>query len=328
MRFKSLLTLSLLMLSASVSFADITISYGEGAGKVDYFNYKRFPGFGDPYPSGPATFRAVGDKIWIADSVGCKLMEYSSNGSLVSEFSLLSKGAKPYRIDEYKMPVCNMFIEDIAPVLDDYGKLMSWWVIDGYNSKLVNYSLDGKVIAEITNENFKQPFRVEIGKKGHIFVADKMSRSIFTFTESGELVNSLRWEWSGMAVAGSDEKLYRLMYVNEEHKNMLVCTNLKGKVIKTQLLDVENTLNPRLWWVDEEKGECVFSYTPGTGFEGYFKVVRVGLDGVTRGESEIAAPIGVNRFIDCSDSGDTYISKCDFYNAPEGNFEVVPHRLP
>ena len=328
MKFKHFVLLSLFMLSANISSADVAVPYGEGAGKVDFFNYKKYPGLEEPYPIGPASFRVVGDKIWVVDSAGGKLMEYTSSGKLVSEFSVAPKGKKAYFIDQYNMPTCNMFIEDIAPAFDEYGKVASFWLVDSINKKIINYSVEGDRISEFTYSGFIQPFRIEVGKRGHLFVADKGSRSIFTLTVDGEFINNIRWEWSGMAVAGSDEKLYRLMYVHEERKNMLVCTNLSGKVIKSQLLDVEDTLNPTLWWVDEAKKECVLSYTPASGFEGSFKVVRVGLDGVTRGETEIPAPTNVNRFIDYSNSSGVYISKCDFYNAPDGKFEVVPFRLP
>ena len=329
MKFKSLLIASLLAFSTNVVFGDVAVPYGEGSGKVDYFNYIRFPKLGDPYPSGPASFRSVGDSIWIADSNACKLMEYNSSGKLLTEFSVLPKNLKSYIIDEkYNVPRRNMYIEDFAPVYDSEGKLISWWIIDRTSRKLLNFSLDGNKIAEINCDEFRQPFRIEVGKAGHLFIADKATRSIFIFTSEGKWVDNINWEWSGMAVAGADEKLYRLMYISEERKNMLVCTNLKGKVVKTQLLKVNNTLNPRLWWVDEEKGECVFSYTPGDGFKGSYKVVRVGLDGVVRGEGEITAPIKMNRFIDRSEYGYVYISKCNYFKAPEGNFEIVPYKLP
>ena len=39
-------------------------------------------------------------------------------------------------------------------------------------------------------------------------------------------------------------------------------------------------------------------------------------------------PLVMNRFIDHLDYEDVFIGKGNFYNAPEGKFEIVPFKLP
>lgn len=321
----SLLT-SVLVLSATALLADVSIPYGEGAGKVDFTNFKKYPKLEDPIPFGPLSFRMVDNKVWVADSVGGKLMQYDNNGKLVSEFSVMPKGDKPYKVDEFG-PILNILIEDIAPVKGEYGEVVAWWIADSIKNKLLKYSVEGKKLAEIKIPEFIQLFRIEVSKSGYLFVADKGKQSIFVLDSEGKLLNTINWEWSGMAVSNSDDVLYRLMWDNEAHRNILVSTNLQGKVLSTRMLDVE-MLNPQLWWVDETKQECVISYTPLKGFNGTFNVVRVGLDGKVKTSGELPAPVAMNRIIDNVDYTDIYVGKCNFLNAPEGKFEIVPFKLP
>ncbi len=328
MNLKKCIIASCILLSTSTLLADVAVPYGEGAGKVDYVNLKRYPNLGDPLPFGPLAFRMIEDKVWVADSVGGKLMQFTDKGKLISEFSILPEGTKPYTIDEYKNPSLNILIEDIAPVRGDYGAVTAWWVADSQENKLLKFSPDGKKLAEIKNPDFSQLYRVEVGAGGHVFVADKGSKAIFVYDSEGKLLNKLNWEWSGMAVAGSDEKLYRLIYNGEERKNELVSTNLEGKVIKARTLDVVNMLNPKLWWVDEVNGECVITCTPETGFKGTYIIYRIGLDGKIKAQGELKAPFIMNRFIDNVDYGDVFIGKSDYSAAPDGKFEVVPFSMP
>ena len=328
MNLKSFLIASCLILSSAALFADVAVPYGEGAGKVDYINLKCYKELGDPLPFGPLSFRMIEDKVWIADSVGGKLMQFDSKGKFLSEFSVLPEGTKPYRIDQYGCPLLNILIEDIAPVRGDYGAVAAWWVAESQENRLMKFTPDGKKLAEIKNPDFSQLYRVEVGVGGHLFVADKGARAIFVYDSEGKLVNKLNWEWSGMAVAGTDEKLYRLMYMAEEHKNMLVATDLEGKVVKSVLLEVVNMLNPKLWWVDEVKGECVVTSTPQTGFKGIYNIYRIGFDGKIKAQGEFKAPFIMNRFIDNIDYGEVFIGKSDYSAAPDGKLEVVPFTMP
>ncbi|MBR4328227.1 MAG: hypothetical protein IKP71_00020 [Candidatus Riflebacteria bacterium] len=328
MNFKKILIASCILLTTNAVLADVTVPYGEGSGKVDFINNKRFPKLEDPLPVGPLAFRMIEDKVWIADSVGGKLMQLDQNGKILSEISVLSEGTKPYKIDEYNNPVLNIQIEDIAAVRGDYGAVSAWWIIDSLGNRLMKFGLDGKKLAEIKSPDFKQLYRLEVGIGGHVFVADKVAKAIFIYDSAGKFINKQHWEWSGMAVAGTDEKLYRLMYVGEEQKNVLVSTNLEGKVIKTVMLDVVNMLNPKLWWVDEVKGECVLTCTPNTGYKGIFNIYRIGLDGKVKAKGELKAPYFMNRFIDNIDFEGVYIGKADYSKAPEGKLEIVPFSMP
>lgn len=333
MRKTTLLAL-LLMLSASASLmADVAVPYGEGAGQADIINYKKYPKCDDPQPTGPLSFRVVGEDTWVADSVRSKLMKFGKDGKFVSEFNTYPSDDKAFftetikdeKLGETKLPVLLRTIDDFAPVYGEDGKLAAFWVADSCKNMLTKFAVDGTKLAELKHPDFGQLYRVEVGKGGHIFVADKVARAIFTFDKDGKFLNKVDWEWSGFAVSGADDKLYRLTYDEKTKRNSLVVSTLDGKVLSTTSIQ-PLMFDPRLWWVDEEKAECVITYSQPE-FKGFFNIVRVYLDGKTLAEGEMPAPIIMNRIIE-NRNGEVFIGKCNYFDAPEGQFEVVPFTLP
>ncbi len=334
MKLSSIVLASALMFTSCSVFADVTIQYGEGAGKVDYINSVRYPGLQDPVPFGPMSFRLAEDKICVIDSVGGKLMQFNKkDGKLVSEFSILPEGVKkgydeatytnPTTKKDEKFPSLNTLVEDFAPAYNEAGAVEAWWLADSHTRKLVKYSKDGTKLAEITNEGFSQFNRIEVGAAGNIFVADSGARAIFAFDASGKFLYKTNWEWTGMSV-GAGDKLYRLAYEPEAKKHNLVATGLDGKVVSATVLETEPMFNAKLWWVDEEKGECLVTYTPADGFKGYFEVIKLGLDGNIIARDMFDVAYGMNRMIDYL-NGEMYRGKADYRTAPEGAFEVVPY---
>ena len=89
MILKKFLIASCILLTTNAVFADVTVPYGEGSGKVDFINNKRFPKLEDPLPVGPLAFRMIEDKVWIADSVGGKLIQFDKNGKVLSEIAVI-----------------------------------------------------------------------------------------------------------------------------------------------------------------------------------------------------------------------------------------------
>ncbi len=399
MRLNKIILVATYILLTGSSFADVSVPYGEGSGKVDYLNTNKYLNMKrleeqeeeleteesedsedsnelektgeieetEEHPevepndeldekdeeiilSGPMSFRIVGAKTWIADSLGGKLMQFDNKGKLISEFSVLPDGIKPYEKDVEGFPLSNILIEDMAPVLGEYGAIKAWWIADSNTNKLLKFSADGKPLALLTDPGFGHLFRVEVGLSGHLFVADKGNKKIYIYDSDGNMTSEQNWEDSGMSVAGKDDYLYRLIYFNEEKKYMLVTTDVKGKVIKSKALDVE-MYEPELWWVDDVKEEAVITYSPRpvsddnlekedledikvaqinsskNSYEDY-EIIRVGFDGNVKAKGKISAPFLMNRFIEHANYEDVFVGKCNFYEAPEGKFEIVPFKMP
>lgn len=305
----------LLCVCSVTASAQINIEYGEGSGKVGYFNEKNHPGEEEPYPVGPLAFRLDGEHIWVADSIGAKMLKLDRNSKLVAEFAVVASPAE-------------CLIEDFALVKDESGVTRSLWLIDGINKKLVHFDADGNRLGEIVNEALLQPFRVETGRTGHIFVADKAAQEIILFDNTGKLVTKTNWEWSGFAVAGENDTLFRLFFEKESQTTMLVVQKFGGEIAGEVALELPEHMNPELWWADEATEECIITYTPATGYVGKLVVVRVGFDGKVKATGELTPPYVMNRFIDRQADNDVWLGTANFDEAPQGSFKLSPVDLP
>lgn len=330
MRARSGFLAVLFAFSAVTSFAQVTLPFGEGAGKAGFVNGNNFPGIEEPVPLGPKAFRLAEDHVWVADSIGGKLMKLNKEKGLVAEFSVLASPSLPLpagTVVATNSPNLEVLLEDLAPVYDAAGRLTAWWIVDLMNNRLLNYSVDGKKLGEIRHEKFVQPYRVEVGAGGHIFVADKGTQNVFIFDRDLKLVSEPHWEWSGFAV-DPDDRLYRLFFESENGKTYLVVQNVEGIIEKEIEVDLPGHLNPELWWVDVAKEEFVLTYTPETGYEGKFIVARVGFDGKVKGSGDLVPPIAMNRFIDHQGFAEVWLGAADYGKAPEGSLSIAPVTLP
>jgi hypothetical protein len=303
----------MLFFSAAALFAQIDLGFGVGPGKVGYFNDNNHPGVEEPYPVGPLAFRLAGDDIWVADSIGGKLIRMSKTAGFADEISVVASPS-------------GVLIEDFALVRDVEGRLSEFWIIDAINNKLVNFAATGARLGEIATSSFVQPFRIEVSQHGTVYVADKGAQSIFIFDSEGNYLNQTNWEWSGFAVAG-DETLYRLFFEADASNSFLVAQNLAGEITREIELALPEHLNPELWWVDEEKQEAVVTFTPATGFAGTFVLARIGFDGQVKAMVDLKPPYVMNRFID-RDKDEVWLGIADYQKAPVGNFTLAPFRMP
>ncbi len=328
MRVASLFLACVFSFSALASYAQVSLPYGTGAGKVGFINGNNYPGIEEPMPIGPKAFRLADDHIWVVDSTGGKLLKLGKEKGLLGEFSLLASPPVPLPADlATNSPNLEVMIEDFAPAFDAEGRLSSFWFVELMNNRLMNYSPDGKKLAEIKHEKFVQPFRIEVGRNGHIFVADKGTQSIFVFDAEHKLVAETNWEWSGFAV-GAEDKLYRLFYESENNRTYLVLQNLQKTIEKEIELDLPEHMNPELWWVDEAREEIILTFTPAAGFNGKFVVARLGFDGKIKASGDLTPPLVMNRFIDHQGFDEVWLGAADYEKAPEGSFSVVPTKLP
>lgn len=315
MRSLRICFLLLLCACSLAASAQITVEYGKGPGQAGYFNAINHPGEEEPYPIGPLSFRLDGEHIWVADSIGAKMLKLERSSKLINEFALVASPAE-------------CLIEDFALVKDASGVTESLWIIDGINKKLLHFDVAGKKLGEIAEAEMVQPFRVEVGRAGHIFVADKAAQEIFLFDSSGKLISKTNWEWSGFAVEGENETLFRLFFEKESERTMLVVQNFAGEITGEVALELPPHFNPELWWVDETSEECLITFTPASGFEGKLTVVRVGFDGKVKASGELVPPYVMNRFIDRQNGNDVWIGVANFDEAPQVAFKLAPFTLP
>jgi len=305
---------------------EVALFYGEGKNKVSYINENKYPGIEEPIPFGPLSFRIVDNTFWVADSVAGKLIQLTRENKQLREISVIpSNQTKPVPAFEND-PCLQVLIEDFAPVRDENGTAYSFWVAESMENRLINVDFSGKIHHTITNPDFKQLYKVEIGEGGNIFVADKGAQRIFIYDKDLKFVEAVSWEWSGFAVSGDDDVLYRIFFTQETGLLTLVAQNREKQILRETELLLPIHLNPELCWVDESKQECLITYTPKTGFAGKFMVALVGFDGTVRKTTEMTAPIAMNRYIE-KYNNKVWIADADFNTAPETLFKIKPFKL-
>lgn len=324
---KRLSFLTLFAVAASAVFAQVSVPYGDGSGQVSFINSVKYPKIEEATPFGPLSFKLVGDNIWVANSIAGKLLCFNKQGKLVSEAAVMPDALKKLIPPGDKYPLLQILIEDMAPVFNSEGKLTSWWVTDSVKNEVINIDLKGKRLAVIKDKEFVQLFGIKCTASGYKFVSDKGAGEIFVFNEKNERVSALNWEWSDFAV-DENNNIYRLFYDGEQQKSMLVFSNFLGEVICTTRVEIENALDPRLWWVNPETGEAVITYLANGEYKGEYDIARINADGTVAATGKIEAPIAINFFIDTIDYKNVWHCKANYSVAPKGTLDIVQFKMP
>lgn len=296
--------LMFVLLANSVS-AEIFIGFGADAGKVGFINQNSNPGEENPGPIGPLSFRLINDEIWVADTVGNKLLVFSDSGELKREI----------RYAEAKV---RFLLEDFAPVFDDSGKVQSLWLINGYAAKLVKISSDGKLLDEISSDELIQPMRIEVDAAMNLVVADDAAQKILIFAKDKTLMGQLGYEWSGFAITAEPRVIFCLKFNSQEQKTYLVKKNYAGKVLGEVALGLGNHFNPYLWAIDNETSEALLAFKPAAPVAGQINLSICSVDGSVKNTSAVSLPVAMTRYISLADFNSVWLAQADYNLAPAG----------
>lgn len=309
----SIVALFSMMASASL-FAQVTLAFGSKDAEVAFINQNNHPGIEEPLPLGPLAFRVTPTNIYVADSVGGKILITDKEKGFVAAVKLTAKPA-------------DMLLDDLALEIAKDGKASAFWVIDAMTNSVIKFAADGKQLLKISSEKLVQPYRLEISNSGLLFIADKGARSIFAFDQKGKLIVEMPWEWSGMALSPDADILYRLFFAPESGTTFLVSANAEGKLTMERELNLGEHFNAELWWVDEEKQEAVITYATSQSYQESLIIARVGFDGEVKAKENFKVPFAMNRFID-RNGGEIWAGAADYSRAPQGSLNLVKFDLP
>lgn len=295
-------------------FAQVTLAFGSKDGEVAYINQNSHPGIEEPLPLGPLAFRVTPTNVYVADSVGGKIIIADKEKGFVAAVKLTEKPAE-------------MLLDDLALEIGKDGRASAFWVIDAMTNSLIKFSAEGKKQLIISSGKLVQPYRLEISNSGLLFVADKGARSIFAFDQKGNLIVEMPWDWSGMALSPDADILYRLFFARESGTSFLVSANAEGKLTMERELNLGEHFNAELWWVDEEKQECVLTYATSQSYQASLIIARVGFDGEVKAKDNFEVPFAMNRFLD-RNGGEIWAGAADYSQAPQGSLKLIKFDLP
>ncbi len=309
--FITALCLISITLISSPGFAQISIPYGAGSGKVGYINNNSHPKQENPVPIGPLSFRIVNKQIWIADTVGNKILKFEKSGQPAGEIQLA-------KADEM------MLTEDFAAQFSPTGDLTDFWVINGFRSKLEKFSPDGKKLDELKSANFAQPSKIEIAQNGKIYVSDDVMQQIMVFDKNKKLLSQIPYEWSGFVLAKEPDSLYRLTYDQESKTSNLIKQTFNNKVLSSTKLNLGNHYNPNICWFNPETNNIAISYKTTDNPKGKQNFSIIGIDGSNKSTQEVNIPIAMTRHFALDESGQTWLGEAHYGLAPKGTLKIIP----
>ena len=313
-----LLTLLSLVQVAPTS-AQVQLGYGKDAGQVAFVNPTSHPGWEEPLPLGPLSFRATASDVWVADSCGGKVFRFDLNGKLMQEIRVVQDSSQA-------------LWEDIALSRKTDGTVDGFYLFNGSTQEIWRCDLHGKVLAKTGGRgeekgHFLQGTLIEIGPSGTQYVADKARRVISVLAPDGKCRREIDWQWSGFFI-DSKENIYRLHWNDEEKKTHLLVQDVQGK----QTLDLPLELpaehfNPELWTLTS-KGNLFVTYITAKGFEGKLKTAEINRQGKIVTSAELTPPLVMNRMLCPSNvPGKLWLAAGDFNHAPKGELKIdlVPY---
>lgn len=279
--------------------------------KVAFYNHNSDSDFAEDSPYGPMSFRVIGEKLWVLDSVGGKLKCFDKSGKLIKNIAV---------------PVSEDFclLEDFAFEGKDLNNPTFVWIANAADCLVSKISLsDGKIITKIGgngNESGKilQVNQLEVDIAGRLYVADIARSKILIFSSTGSFLREVNWQSSGLVV-DNKANLHLLDYTDNfgyAHK----IYSPKGQLLKNIHLGLVKNTNAKILSVDKND-TIILSMIPKEGFKGSMLLNKINNVGIVEEKLEYIPPSTMNR--DIFINGDKiYQVEADFESAPNTNFIV------
>ncbi len=289
------------------------LPYGTGQAQVGYYNDKVNPKMEEASPLGPMAFRLDGGDLWLADSIGGRLLWLGAGGALKAAIKVPGVGT-------------DTLLEDIALVENRGGKVEAAWVADGADLFIRKISVpDGREIARVGGRGqdpglFAQIHQLELGPTGRLYVGDFGRAVIAVFDPAGNLLREIPWQRSGFAV-DAQERLSTIVFI-EGAGYVWHRYSADGRLEKAVHLGLPALQNPRLWWHERDGGIAV-SFIPAGGFRGAVMMHAFNPDGALLKKFSIRPPQGMNRYLARGENGVLWSAAADLDKAPKGAFRIM-----
>ncbi|HEY9071360.1 MAG TPA: hypothetical protein VIV61_13970, partial [Candidatus Ozemobacteraceae bacterium] len=290
-----------------------SLKYGSGPSEVGYYNAKVNPKIEEASPLGPLAFRIVGGDLWIADSIGGRVLQLGSNGAVKASIRVPGVGT-------------DTLLEDIALSGAAPGKPDAVWVADG--ADLIVRKLAVPAGTELMRvggrgENpgqFAQIHQVETGPTGRLYIGDYGRSVIAVFSPEGKLLREHPWERSGFVIDDRD-RLSTVVFI-EGAGYVWQRYDAEGRLERSVHLGLQGLQNPRVWWNEADGGLSV-SFIPAGGFRGSVTMHVFSADGAVLRKYPIRPAAGMNRYVD-RDGSSFWTATADVDAAPAGAFRIEP----
>ncbi len=223
------------------------LSFGTEPGKVGI----KAPVGAEDFPVGPASFRVVGDNLWVLDSANGKVLCFDSSSKLIKEVAIPSL-PKEWVLDDFALQFSAGSTEPVAII-----------VVDLMERLVIKFGMDGKELLKIKPDNLIQLDEIQIDSNGQFYVGDYANRVIGVFAPDGKQLHQISWQCSGFVI--DHENNLHIIHYDEKAGHFHVKLNNGGTTEMARAeLGLPEMQNPRIWHVNA-KGEYLVSFIPPAG---------------------------------------------------------------
>ncbi|PKL48263.1 MAG: hypothetical protein CVV42_10305 [Candidatus Riflebacteria bacterium HGW-Riflebacteria-2] len=223
------------------------LSFGKESGKVGIIA----PVGAEDFPVGPASYRAVGDNLWVLDSAAGKVLCFDSSSKLVKEIAIPSL-PKAWVLDDFALQFADVNAAEPSAII----------VVDLMERLVIKFALDGKEIFKIKPANLIQLDEIEIDSTGQFYIGDYANSVIAVFAADGSQLRQIPWQSSGFTV-DADNNLHTIHY-DDKVGHFHVKYSANGTELSRVQLGLPEMQNPRIWHVNA-KGDYLLSFIPPAG---------------------------------------------------------------
>lgn len=286
------------MMVLAPAFASWELPFGEKAETLGIIA----PVGAEDFPVGPASFRVVGDNLWVLDSAKGRVLCFDAASKIVNQIAIPGLPTK-YVLDDFALQFASADAAQPSAII----------VVEAMERLIIKFSLDGKELFKVNPENLIQLDEVAVDGTGQFYVGDYAKSLIAVFSADGKILREIAWQSSGFAVDG-DNNLHMINYEDEVgHFHVKLAAD--GKELARTRLGLPEMQNPRLWHVNS-KGEYLLSYIPPEGDTNSQALYTYSASGEILKKVDFKNPYYIKRYLSAGNES-AWLVDADYSKAPE-----------
>lgn len=274
------------------------LSFGTGAGKVGI----KAPVSAEDFPVGPASYRVVGDNLWVLDSANGKVLCFDSSSKLVKEVAIPSL-PKEWVLDDFALQFSDSDATEPTAII----------VVDLMERLVIKFGMDGKEILKIKPDNLIQLDEIEIDSNGQFYVGDYANSIIGVFAADGRQLHQVSWQCSGFAV-DRENNLHIIHFEDKVGHFHVKLSNGGTTEVSRSELGLLEMQNPRIWHVNG-KGEYLVSYIPPSGETNSQVLYTYSSTGEILKRANFNSPYYIKRYLFAGNEA-AWLVDADYMKAP------------
>jgi len=273
------------------------LSFGTEPGKVGI----KAPVGAEDFPVGPASYRVVGDNMWVLDSANGKVLCFDASSKLIKEIAIPSL-PQEWVLDDFALQFSDASSTEPAAVI----------AVDLMERLVIKFSADGRELFKIKPENLIQLDEIEIDSTGQFYIGDYANSVIAVFAADGKQLRQITWQCSGFAV--DPENNLHMIHFEENVGHFHVKLSADGSELARVKLGLPEMQNPRIWHVNA-KGESLLSFIPPEGETNSQVLFTYSSAGEILKRANFSSPYYIKRYLSAGKES-AWLVDADYMKAP------------